>query len=127
MAADQLKLPFLYVRPKPKDHGLGNQIEGAVNAGMKVLVVEDLISTGKSSLQVCDVLKEAGVEISGMVSIFNYGFPETTAAFEKAGVNLISLTNYTALSELAVATGKISEAQLGELMKWRESPATWGR
>lgn len=126
MAADQLKLPFLYVRPKPKDHGLGNQIEGAVSPGLKVLVVEDLISTGKSSLQVCDVLKEAGVEIAGMVSIFNYGFPEAAAAFEKAGVTLISLTNYTALSELAVSTGKINDAQMVELMKWRESPATWG-
>ena len=105
---------------------MGNQIEGSVSPGMKVLVVEDLISTGKSSLQVCDVLKEAGVEIAGMVSIFNYGFPEAAAAFEKAGVSLISLTNYTALSELAVSTGKINEAQMVELMKWRESPATWG-
>ena len=74
MAADQLKLPYVYVRPKPKEHGLGNQIEGFYEAGQKVLVIEDLISTGKSSLQVCDVLKAAGVEVVGMVSIFTYGF-----------------------------------------------------
>ena len=74
MAADQLKLPYIYVRPKPKEHGLGNQIEGAYTAGQKVLVIEDLISTGKSSLQVVDVLRGAGVEVVGMVSIFNYGF-----------------------------------------------------
>ncbi|WP_457836173.1 orotate phosphoribosyltransferase, partial [Staphylococcus aureus] len=72
LAADQLKLPFLYVRPKPKEHGLGNQIEGAYTSGQRVLVIEDLISTGKSSLQVVDVLKQAGVQIEGMVSIFNY-------------------------------------------------------
>jgi orotate phosphoribosyltransferase len=89
MAADQLKLPFLYVRPKPKEHGLGNQIEGNLTPGQKVLVVEDLISTGKSSLQVCDILKQSGVEIAGMVSIFNYGFPQAAAAFETAGVKSI--------------------------------------
>jgi len=75
MAADQLKLPYVYVRPKPKEHGLGNQIEGYYESGQKVVVIEDLVSTGKSSLQVIDVLKEAGLEISGMVSIFTYGFP----------------------------------------------------
>src|SRR5436190_20027468 len=101
MAADQLKLPFVYARPKPKEHGLGNQIEGSYTPGDKTVVIEDLISTGKSSLQVVDVLRAAGVEVSGMVSIFTYGFPVAKAAFEKAGVPYISLTNYPVLIDLA--------------------------
>ncbi len=125
MAADQLKLPFMYVRPKPKEHGMGNQIEGVATAGTKVLVVEDLISTGKSSLQVCDVLKEAGVEVIGMVSIFTYGFSQATNAFEKAGVKLVSLTGYQALIELALEHQSISDTQLNTLLKWRENPETW--
>ena len=83
MAADQLKLPYIYVRPKPKEHGLGNQIELFYEPGKKVVVIEDLVSTGKSSLQVVDVLKNAGLEVEGMVSIFNYGFQEAKSAFEK--------------------------------------------
>lgn len=125
MAADQLKLPFMYVRPKPKEHGMGNQIEGVATAGTKVLVVEDLISTGKSSLQVCDVLKEAGVEVIGMVSIFTYGFSQASNAFEKAGVKLVSLTGYQALIELALEHQSISDTQLNTLLKWRENPETW--
>lgn len=125
MAADQLKLPFMYVRPKPKEHGMGNQIEGVATPGTRVLVVEDLISTGKSSLQVCDVLKDAGVEVIGMVSIFTYGFSQATTAFEKAGVKLVSLTGYQALIELALEHQTISETQLNTLLKWRENPETW--
>jgi orotate phosphoribosyltransferase len=125
MAADQLKLPFMYVRPKPKEHGMGNQIEGVATPGTKVLVVEDLISTGKSSLQVCDVLKDAGVEVIGMVSIFTYGFSQATTAFEKAGVKLVSLTGYQALIELALEHQTISETQLNTLLKWRENPESW--
>src|SRR5215510_9227733 len=90
VATDQLKLPYIYVRPKPKEHGLGNQIEGYYTAGQKVVVIEDLISTGKSSLQVVDVIKAAGMEVMGMVSIFTYGFSVATEAFEKAGVPYIS-------------------------------------
>src|SRR5687767_13500045 len=105
MVADQLKLPFLYVRPKPKEHGLGNQIEGSYTAGQKVVIVEDLISTGKSSLQVVEVLKQQGVEILGMVSIFNYGFAAAVEAFEKAGVSFYSLTDYASLLELAQRQG----------------------
>src|SRR5882757_1605001 len=86
MAADQLKLPYIYVRPKPKEHGLGNQIEGFYEAGQKVVVIEDLVSTGKSSLQVVDVLKAQGLEVIGMVSIFTYGFTVATEAFEKASL-----------------------------------------
>jgi len=102
MAADQLKLPYIYVRPKPKEHGLGNQIEGAYATTNKILVIEDLISTGKSSLQVVDVLRNAGLEVVGMVSIFNYGFDIADEVFKKAGVPFISLTNYASLIELAV-------------------------
>lgn len=127
MAADQLKLPFLYVRPKPKEHGLGNQIEGSVEPGQKVLVIEDLVSTGKSSLQVCDVLKAAGIEIVGMVSIFNYGFVQATTAFQEAGVKLISLTNYPALIALAVDQQHVSAELQSTLMDWRENPSTWNR
>ncbi len=125
MAADQLKLPFLYVRPKPKEHGLGNQIEGNLTPGQKILVVEDLISTGKSSLQVCDILKQSGVEIVGMVSIFNYGFNQATKAFEEAGIKLVSLTNYAALVDLAIENETISPALLTTLNNWRENPADW--
>ena len=125
MAADQLKLPFLYVRPKPKEHGLGNQIEGAVEKGQKILIIEDLISTGKSSLQVCDVLKEAGVEIIGMVSIFNYGFSQAADAFESAGIKLISLTNYGVLIDLALQNNMINQKELEMLLSWRENPSEW--
>lgn len=125
MAADQLKLPYIYVRPKPKEHGLGNQIEGFFEAGKRVVVVEDLVSTGKSSLQVVDVLKNAGLEVEGMVSIFNYGFDEAQNAFEKAGVSLKSLTDYESLIELAVAQKSISENDQQELLNWRKDPANW--
>ena len=125
MAADQLKLPYMYVRPKPKEHGLGNQIEGAYEPGQKVLVIEDLISTGKSSLQVCEVLQQAGVEVIGMVSIFNYGFPQALDAFEKAGIPFISLTSYEVLIKLAIEKGIIKEEELNSLLNWRNSPAEW--
>ena len=127
MAADQLKLPYMYVRPKPKEHGMGNQIEGHYEAGKKVLVIEDLVSTGKSSLQVVDVLKAAGMEIEGMVSIFNYGFPIAETAFADSGVKYRSLTNYSSLIELAVEKGMISADQEKLLMQWRTDPAGWGR
>src|SRR5678810_82460 len=92
--ADQLKLPFIYVRPKPKEHGLGNQIEGSFEKGQKAVVIEDLVSTGKSSLQVVDVLKQQGLDVIGMVSIFTYGFPVAGKAFEEAGLVYQSLTDY---------------------------------
>lgn len=127
LAADQLKLPYMYVRPKPKEHGLGNQIEGAYEAGQKVVVIEDLISTGKSSLQVVDVLRAAGLEVVGMVSIFNYGFPVAAEAFEKASVPWISLTNYSSLISLAIEKGIVTSDQENLLLQWRENPSTWGR
>jgi orotate phosphoribosyltransferase len=125
MAADQLKLPYMYVRPRPKEHGLGNQIEGTYTAGQKVLVIEDLISTGKSSLQVCEVLKGAGLEVIGMVSIFNYGFPQAAEAFEKAGIPFVSLTNYEVLIKLAAEKGIVTGEQLNGLLNWRNNPAEW--
>lgn len=125
MTADQLKLPYIYVRPKPKEHGLGNQIEGFYQAGQKVVVIEDLVSTGKSSLQVVDVLRQAGVEVVGMVSIFTYDFAQASQAFEQAGVPLHSLTNYPSLIELAVEKGNIGGDVQEILLKWRDDPANW--
>ena len=125
MVADQLKLPFIYVRPKPKEHGLGNQIEGEYKAGQKVVVIEDLVSTGKSSLQVVDVLRSAGLEVAGMISIFNYRFDDGRTAFEQADVELVSLTDYPTLLELAQKKGLIKEDQVEVLLNWRMSPATW--
>jgi orotate phosphoribosyltransferase len=125
MAADQLKLPYIYVRPKPKEHGLGNQIEGFYTPAQKVVVIEDLVSTGKSSLQVVDVLKAAGLEVIGMVSIFTYGFPVAAAAFEKAGIAYRSLTNYPVLIDLAIEKALISADQQEVLLKWSQDPGNW--
>jgi len=125
MVADQLKLPYVYVRPKPKEHGLGNQIEGFYEEGQKAVVIEDLVSTGKSSLQVVDVLKEAGLNVVGMVSIFNYGFAAATEAFKKASWEYYSLTDYPTLTGLAVEQKLISANQLEILLKWRDDPANW--
>ena len=127
MAADQLKLPYIYVRPKPKEHGLGNQIEGAFEPTNKILVIEDLISTGKSSLQVVDVLRNAGLQVIGMVSIFNYGFNIADEAFQKANVPFKSLTNYASMIELAVEKGIVDPSTQDLLMQWRESPSTWNQ
>jgi orotate phosphoribosyltransferase len=125
MAADQLKLPYIYVRPKPKEHGLGNQIEGFFEAQQKVVVVEDLVSTGKSSLQVVDVLKNSGLNVVGMVSIFTYGFPVAEKAFEAANLSLHSLTDYPTLINAAVEQGKIREEDQISLESWRSDPANW--
>ncbi len=125
MAADQLKLPYVYVRPKPKEHGLGNQIEGNLEKGQKVVVIEDLISTGKSSLQVVDVLKAAGVDVIGMVAIFTYGFSAADEAFKNAGIPLKTLTNYPTLIDLAVEKAIVSPEQQKTLLNWSSDPANW--
>jgi orotate phosphoribosyltransferase len=125
MAADQLKLPYIYVRPKPKEHGLGNQIEGFYEPGKRAVVVEDLISTGKSSLQVADVLKNAGLKVEGMVSIFTYGFDKAKEAFENAEIPFQSLTDYPSLIDLATSKNFISEDDQKELLLWRQDPANW--
>lgn len=126
MAADQLKLPYVYVRPKPKEHGLGNQIEGYFETRQKTVVIEDLISTGKSSLQVVNVLRDAGLDVIGMVSIFTYGFGIADEAFKEAGISYFPLTNYSALIELALQKGIVSPEQENTLLNWRQSPGEWG-
>lgn len=125
MVADQLKLPYIYVRPKPKEHGLGNQVEGFYEQGQRVVVIEDLVSTGKSSLQVVDVLKEAGLEIEGMVSIFTYGFPVAIEMFSSAGIKYYPLTDYPTLIQLAAEKQIVSSDQLDILLKWQTDPAGW--
>ena len=125
MVADQLKLPFIYVRPKPKEHGLGNQIEGEITNGHRVVVVEDLVSTGKSSLQVVEVLRQNGVQVVGMVSIFHYCFDTAQEAFNKASVPLISLTDYPTLLQLALEKGQVQPEAADILLKWRAQPAAW--
>jgi orotate phosphoribosyltransferase len=125
MAADQLKLPYMYVRPKPKEHGLGNQIEGHYEVGQKVVVIEDLISTGKSSLQVVEVLRNAGLEVIAMVSIFNYGFTIAEEAFATANVSFTSLSNYPTLISIAVEKNLVTAETEQMLLEWRKSPSTW--
>ncbi len=125
MAADQLKLPFIYVRPKPKEHGLANQIEGSFERGQKVVIIEDLISTGKSSLQVVEVLRAAGVNVLGMVAIFSYGFTQADENFAKAGVAYHSLTDYSTLINLSLEKGKIKSGLENLLLQWRTDPANW--
>ncbi len=127
LAADQLKLPYMYVRPKAKEHGLGNNIEGAYEKGQSVLIIEDLISTGRSSLQVADILKIAGLKVVGIVSIFNYGFPEAVDAFRNAELPFYSLSNYETLLRMAGEKGMVTQDQLNSLLNWRNNPAEWGR
>jgi orotate phosphoribosyltransferase len=125
LIAQELGLPFIYVRPKPKEHGLGNQIEGFYEAGQKAVVVEDLISTGKSSLQVVDVLRQNNIEVIGMVSIFQYGFETAATAFKQAGVPCQSLTSYPVLVEMAIQKGLIPASQQSILIDWSTDPANW--
>jgi len=125
MAADQLKLPFIYVRSKPKEHGMGNQIEGFYEPGKQVLVMEDLVSTGKSSLAVVHALRDAGMQVAGLVSIFNYGFDEAAQLFAREDVKTRSLTDYPTLIALAVERGSVTSRQHETLVKWREDPANW--
>lgn len=127
MVADQLKLPFIYVRPKPKEHGLANQIEGFYEKGQKVLLIEDLISTGKSSLEVAEVLRKAAIDVVGMVSIFTYGFDLASKAFKNAGIEYLSLTNYPTLIELAVEKGIVTAEEQNTLLNWRQDPANWNQ
>lgn len=127
MAADLLKLPFIYVRSKPKEHGMGNQIEGVMEPGKKVVVVEDLISTGKSSLEVVDVLRANGGDVVGMIGLFTYGFNAAAEAFEKAKVPLYTISNYMALMEVAEEQQLIAADQKETLGQWRVDPANWGK
>src|ERR1017187_365617 len=126
MAADQLKLPFIYVRSKPKDHGMGNQIEGFYEEGKQVVVIEDLISTGKSSLQVAEILKTEGLNVKGMVSIFNYGFDVATEAFAGAQIDCVSLTDYDTVINMAIEKKYVSKEDQNTLLNWRSDPSNWG-
>jgi len=125
LVAESLNLPFLYVRPKPKDHGMENLIEGKITKGQKVVVVEDLVSTGGSSLKSVQALRDAGFEVLGMVSIFNYGFDIATRNFYDANTSLISLSDYSQLLKYALDKKYISDEQLTSLKSWRVDPSNW--
>ena len=125
LVADARNLPFVYVRSKPKDHGLENLIEGELKPGMKVVVVEDLISTGGSSLKAVEAIRNNGCEVVGMVASYTYGFPVAEKAFGDAKVKLITLTNYEAVVNQAVKTGYITEDEVQVLHEWRKDPAHW--
>lgn len=126
LAADRMQKPFVYVRPKPKDHGTGSQIEGELAPGKKVVVIEDLISTGMSSLAAVKALRDAGAQVLGMVAIFTYGFDLAAQRFEEDKVRLDTLSNYSALVDVASETGYISSAAKSLLHEWRENPSEWG-
>ncbi len=125
LVAEAMNLPFLYVRPKPKDHGMENLIEGKITKGQKVVVVEDLVSTGGSSLKSVQALRDAGFEVLGMVSIFNYGFDIATRNFYDANTSLISLSDYSQLLKYALDQKYITNEQLTSLKSWRVDPSNW--
>lgn len=127
LVAESLGLPFVYVRPEPKKHGRLNQVEGYLQKGQKVIVVEDLISTGNSSLLAVEALKEAGANVKGMAAIFSYGFEIATDNFKNANVDLFTLSNYENLLPLAVAKKHITEEEEKTLQEWRKSPSIWGK
>ena len=125
LVAEYMGLPFVYVRPEPKKHGIQNQVEGFLQKAQNVVVVEDLISTGNSSLLAVEALKEVGANVKGMVAIFTYGFAIAEENFKKANVDLKTLSNYETLLHLALAKNYITEKELKTLQEWRESPSTW--
>lgn len=125
MVADALGLPYIYVRSTPKDHGLENLIEGQLTHGQKVMVIEDLISTGQSSLKAAEAIRMAGGEVIGMVAMFTYGFPIAEQRFKEAGIKLTTLSNYDALLEVALDTDFIGEDDIETLKQWRKDPASW--
>jgi orotate phosphoribosyltransferase len=127
LVAQELGLPFAYVRSAPKDHGMNNMIEGEVQEGQRVVVVEDLISTGKSSLKAVEALRAAGLEVVGLISIFNYGFDQATENFANANCRFISLSNYSDLLDQALLSGSITEKDIEVLKTWREDPSQWGQ
>lgn len=125
LVADLLNLPYVYIRSSPKDHGLENLIEGDLRQGQKVVVVEDLVSTGKSSLKAVEAVRNAGSQVVGMVALFTYGFPVAETNFEEAGVKLLTLSDYNTMLEVALKTNYICEDDLETLRRWRNDPATW--
>jgi orotate phosphoribosyltransferase len=127
LAADELNLPFGYVRSEAKKHGMGKQIEGDIAPNTKVVVIEDLVSTGKSSLQVVETLKTYGCQVLGMASIFTYGFDEAQNAFNNADCKYVSLSNYQTLIQIAIDKGIVLPEQLALLNDWSKSPSTWNQ
>ncbi|GHT39602.1 orotate phosphoribosyltransferase [Bacteroidia bacterium] len=125
MVAEELNLPFVYIRATPKDHGLENLIEGDLKPGTKVVVVEDLISTGGSSLKAVEAIRNAGCHVLGMVAIFTYGFPVADEKFKEAKVKLTTLCNYDAVLDEALKTEYIDESEIKTLQEWRKNPANW--
>jgi len=127
MVADELGLPFVYIRSSPKDHGLENLIEGDLKPGQKVVVIEDLISTGGSSLKAVEAIRKDGCEVLGMMAIFTYGFPVAADQFKAAGVELTALSNYEAVLEHLLKTEFIGKDEMETLQEWRKDPANWGK
>ncbi len=127
LVAEVLGKPFVYVRSSPKDHGLENLIEGDLKEGQKVVVIEDLISTGGSSLKAVGALRNAGAEVLGMVAIFTYGFPVAAEKFSEANVELTTLSNYNAVLQHLLDTKQIGNEEMETLKKWREAPEVWGK
>lgn len=127
LVADRMGKPFVYVRSAPKDHGLANLIEGDLQPGSRVMIVEDLVSTGMSSLKAVDAVRNAGCEVVGMVASFTYGFPVAEEAFASHGVKLVTLTDYPAMLEAAVTSGYIKSDSLQTLNEWRKNPSEWGK
>ena len=126
LVAQELGVPFIYVRPEPKKHGRQNQIEGQIDKNQKVVVVEDLISTGKSSLNAVKALQEQDIRVKGMVAIFSYGFEFAVQNFKDAGVELTTLSDYDHLLQQAIETNYIVESELETLQSWRKNPSEWG-
>jgi orotate phosphoribosyltransferase len=127
LVAEEMGLPFVYVRPEPKKHGLGNLIEGEVSKGQSVVVVEDLISTGGSSLKAVEALREAGCDVKGMAAIFTYGFSNAEENFRAANVQLTTLCDYSSLIRQAMKDNLVAESELEQLESWRKNPSAWGR
>lgn len=127
LVAEEMGLPFVYVRPEPKKHGLGNLIEGEVTKGQSVVVVEDLISTGGSSLKAVEALREAGCDVKGMAAIFTYGFSNAEENFQKANVQLTTLCDYSSLIRQAIKDNLVAESELEQLEAWRKDPANWNK
>lgn len=125
LVADELGLPYVYIRSTPKDHGLENLIEGNLKPGQKVVVIEDLVSTGKSSLKAVEAVRAAGGKVIGMVALFTYGFPVAEENFRNAGVKLVTLSNYNAMIEAALDTNYIQASDVETLQEWRKDPANW--
>jgi orotate phosphoribosyltransferase len=127
LVAEALGLPFIYIRSKPKGHGLENLIEGDLQPDAKVVIIEDLVSTGSSSLAAAEAVRNYGAEVLGMLAIFTYNFPQASENFEKAGIELTTLSNYNTLLKIAYDAGEITDKQLESLNNWRKNPESWGR